>query len=68
MLLADVLPDTGGGGIAPALPPEDPPMVRRLLRQLREARESTRRIVGMVLAELEKLGNGVAHTRWIVYD
>ena len=51
---ADTLLGTGQGEISPALPSEDPPMVRRLLSQLRQARASTRRIVGMVLSELEK--------------
>jgi len=40
------------------LPPDDPPMVRRILGQLRRAHESTRRIVEMVLAAIEKRRGG----------
>jgi transcriptional regulator with XRE-family HTH domain len=46
------------GESAPALPPEDPPMVRRLLRQLRQARENTRRVVLWLLNEIDKRRGG----------
>jgi transcriptional regulator with XRE-family HTH domain len=39
-------------------PPEDPPMVRRLLDQLRRASRSTRYLVEMVLAAIEKRRGG----------
>jgi transcriptional regulator with XRE-family HTH domain len=39
---------------APPLPPDDPPMVRRLLGKLREASRGTRYVIEMVLAALEK--------------
>jgi transcriptional regulator with XRE-family HTH domain len=44
-------------GILPA-PPENPPMVRRLLDQLRRASRSTRYLVEMVLAAIEKRRGG----------
>jgi hypothetical protein len=40
------------------LPSDDPPMVRRLLGQLRRAHESTRRVVETVLAAIEKRRGG----------
>jgi transcriptional regulator with XRE-family HTH domain len=40
------------------LSPDDPPMVRKLLGQLRRAHASTRRIVEMVLAAIEKRRGG----------
>lgn len=40
------------------LSPDDPPMVRRLLGQLRRAHEITRRVVETVLAAIEKRRGG----------
>jgi transcriptional regulator with XRE-family HTH domain len=40
------------------LPSDDPPMVRRLLDQLRRAHENTRRVVETVLAAIEKRRGG----------
>lgn len=39
---------------APPLPPDDPPMMRRILGQLRRASCGTRRFVALLLAEVEK--------------
>jgi transcriptional regulator with XRE-family HTH domain len=43
---------------APQLPPDDRPMVRRLLSRLRQASRSTRYIVEIVLAAIEKRRGG----------
>jgi transcriptional regulator with XRE-family HTH domain len=51
---ADTLLGIAQGEIAPVVPTGDPPTVRRLLGQLRQASRSTRRLVAMLLAEVEK--------------
>jgi transcriptional regulator with XRE-family HTH domain len=51
---ADTLLGIGQGEMAPAVLAGDPPMVRRLLGQLRQASRSTRRLIAMLLAEVEK--------------
>lgn len=55
---ADVLLGLGQGEIAPVLPAEDPPMVRRLLSLLREASRGTRYLVERVLVAFEKRRGG----------
>jgi transcriptional regulator with XRE-family HTH domain len=43
---------------APPLPPDDPPMVRRLLGKLRQASRATQYLVEVVLAAIEKRRGG----------
>ena len=50
--------EPGQMSATPALPPDDPPMVRRLVGKLRHASRSTRRFVARLLAEVEKRRGG----------